>query len=365
MTHPHRAFDKRAGGILATVLLAGAAAAFCAEATTAPAKRPGNITAEVRGKPTAATAPADVLDLVEARLRLSEVEKQALLDAQASPLQLDEPAFGIMLAKVAGLPVLDENDFSRLDHPAVRNLARSPQRYHGAPIRLTVRAYQVRKYTPGKDISISGHWPREKPFWRMNCTSALPKARREGDEDPLIVFTTLDPTELLGRPKEGASADDELRYPHGPKIELAGVFYKIRRVNERDSGEPRDYPVVLAWQMLPGQGWVRDTVSHMAQPVIIILLVVILVMAVAFVFISRRIRKGMSPQHQGHTYEPMRFQMPEGAGGANIEDAEPAGPAGPRQVDPLLAAAAEEYQKELHDQRSVDTEQDNGTDRTS
>ena len=297
--------------------------------------------------------PPDALDQIEAILTLTEREALAMIEARANPTQLEEAALGVMLGKVARLPRLSEDDFERLDRPTIRSLTRSGHRYQGAPVRLKVAVYQVQRWTAGKDLTASKSWPAGRPVWRMNCTSALPNRPRR-DQHPLILFSMVDPTQLLGLPDKDADPAAEILYPHGPKIEVAGVFYKIRRVREKRSGRPRDYPMVLAWQIQPTHEWVKDT---LANPMIIVLLVVILVMAVAFVFVSRRIRRGPQATGKGPKYEPLRFKMPEAAGGARIDGAD-APEAAPREVDPLLAAAAEAYQKEQKEQREQKEQQE-------
>jgi len=279
----------------------------------------------------------DPLTKIEAALTLNEVEKQAMIDAAASPTSLDEAAFPMMLAKVAALPELDDKSFGELDRPAVKSLLKTPERYSLAPMVLKVMVFQVRRCEAEKDFAGSIAWPREKPLWRLNCTSSVPKTARQ-EQDPLIVFSTVDPTRWLGKSKEGGE-EGELRYPDGPTLELAGVFYKIRRTAERQSGELRDYPVVLAWQVRPSREWFSQSVGDIR---VLIPLLIILILAFVFVFLRRRVsRRGVGAGRI--KYQSRRDQTAEPGAQPDNNFAAPEEP--PAPVDPLLVAAAEEYRK--------------------
>ena len=71
----------------------------------------------------------------------------------------------------------------------------------------------------------------------------------------IVVFSLIDPTELLGTP-DAVSDKGECTYgDSGKLIELAGIFYKTYKHEMTDSkpGEARyrDYPLVLAYYLKP------------------------------------------------------------------------------------------------------------------
>ena len=334
--------------LLAGVLLCSAAVAV-AEAEPAPATQPATAPAVL---------PADLLDRVDAILTLNETEKQTMLEARANPGVLAETGFRLMLAKVASLPELGDKDFDILDRPAVANLLRTPERYSATPMAMKIEVYEVRKCMPDDgDIALTAPWPRNKPIWWIIGRTSRPASKQI---EPLIVFSTVDPTPLLGEPDPAVGLKGSRKYPNWPIVELAGVFYKVRRTREKQSGVLRDYPVVMAWQFRKGS--MLSVIGQSAvDPRLLIPLLIVLVLIVAFIFVRKRTRS--APATRGPTYQSLRHEME--AHRAVGENA----PFVPRldedegQVDPQLVEAAEQYLKEHPPE--TEQEHEDGTDRPS
>jgi hypothetical protein len=351
-TPGHSCSRTRVLFLLAGVVLCSAVVAV-AEAepatTTAPATQPATAPAAL---------PADLLAQVEALLKLNEAEKQAMLEARANPGVLAEAAFRMMLAKVASLPELGKKEFATLDRLIVPNLLRTPERYSGAPMAVKIEVYEVRKCMPDDgDIALTAPWPRNKPIWWITGRTSRPASKQI---EPLIVFSTVDPTPLLGEPDAAVGPNGSRKYPNFPIVEVACVFYKLRRTRETQSGTLRDYPVVMAWQF--GKGSMLSVIGQSAvDPRLLIPLLIVLVLIVAFIVVRKRTRA--APAVRGPVYQSKRFEMnaqPSADGDApfvpRLAEDEDEG-----QVDPQLVEAAEQY---LHEHPpETEQEHEDGKDR--
>ena len=355
MTPGHPCSRTRVAFLLAGVMLCSAAVAV-AEAEPAPATQPAT---EPATQP-AAALPADLLARVDALLTLNEIEKQAMLEARANPGVLAETAFRLMLAKVAALPELGDKEFAILDRPAVANLLRTPERYSCAPLAMKIAVYEVRKCMPDdNDISLTAPWPRSRPVWWITGRTSQPASK---DLEPLIVFSTVDPTPLLGEPDATVGPNGSRIYPHWPIVELAGVFYKVRRTREKQSGDLRDYPVLMAWQVRKDS--LYSVIGQSAvDPRLLVPLLLVVALIVVFIVVRKRTRA--APVTRGPRYQSIRQDMDtQQAVGEDVpfvprlDEDEDEG-----QVDPQLVEAAEQYLKEHPPE--TEQEHEDGTDRTS
>jgi len=222
---------------------------------------------------------------IEEGLELTEKERIILDAVRDRTRQCHETGLYMMLAKTARLPEPSEDDLAGLDRPAYRNLLRSPQRYRGRPIRLTVQVQSIRRLAPGKGLSFSRFWPQDKPIWGMDCLNADAK---DPYLQPLRVFTTADPSELLPSPKQLDEDGTGYYRGKGPKVELVGVLYKVytamSRGDERRPQELRDYPIVLAWYLLP-EAKLHGTPMGMLP--VMVMFAIILVLAGLFIYLRR------------------------------------------------------------------------------
>jgi len=335
-------------------VLSGAAVAVAQE-TPPPATQPTTAPAT---QPTTAPAapPADLLARVDALLTLNEIEKQAMLEARANPGVLDETAFRLILTKVGSLPELGEKEFANLPRLAVASLLRTPDRYSCTPLAMKIAVYEVRKCMPDDgDMPLRAPWPRNRPIWWITGRASRPESKTV---EPLILFSTVDPTPLLGN-HDGDGPRGSRIYSHWPVVEVAGVFYKVRRTREKDSGAMRDYPVVMVWQFRKGNllSVIRESA---VDPRLLVPLVLVIALIVAFIVVRKRTRR--APVRPGPVYQSRRHEMAQQAADGETpfvhrteEDEE--------QVDPQLVEAAEQYLKEHPPE--TEQEHEDGTDRPS
>jgi hypothetical protein len=226
-----------AAGLLA--ILIGAAAARSEQSQTG-----ADATASA---PTSESRPLGNIEIIEDRLRLTDAQAGAYEVARARKWQIDDPvALNLLLRKVSRLPALSPLEMADLDRPAVRNLLRWPGRYAARPMRLRVLVNRVLKWQPGVDFLATPDWTRDDgPIYRYDCLHAEANSPAQ---EPLCMLSTLEPRATLGKPLREA-AGGELIYDL-PEIEVAGVFFKVFAGLDV-AGRPREYPVVLAWQMRP------------------------------------------------------------------------------------------------------------------
>jgi hypothetical protein len=344
-TGPFR-FLRREPGVAALAFFLATACLFSgpgapgqasAQEATQPATAP-TVSAPATG-PASATAPAAggaKIDTILQALKLSDSQADAYKVALSRKGQLDDPAaLTMLLRKIASLPMLQSQEWNELDRPAVRNLLAEPQRYAGRPICLRAYVNVAWKWTPGVDFAATADWTRnDKPIYRYDCLNAEAEYPAS---DPLYVLSPVEPNVFLGRPIRTGD-DGELIYGN-PRVQLAGVFYKVYAAKDRD-GRAREYPVVLAWQLRPAEGGALVTPAaeswSQALGVAIILLV-----GIVFYFFWRFRQAARGIRTRDLAAKNLR-QAPR----LEEEQKEKEEPAPEEdQADPGLAAAAAEFRK--------------------
>ena len=331
------------GALMVTLLIAPAGEADdAASAAAAPA----------------ATAPAEpALDQVERILTLTKAERSSLIVAQSRPTQLSDSALTMMLARTAALPALSDEEFRSLDRPSFRNLVKAADRWSARPIRLTVYVWYVQELTAGTpgEIAASREWPQGKKVWRMDVTDA-------DGSDPrgqaLRIFSVVDPFAAGVLPKPSHNVDGELQYRRKvPKVELAGVFYKVWQAEDRDTEQRsqrdtgkgtitlnptmRSYPVVLVWQFGGGGGWTINTGRYGAGAWAMLIGGLALLGLVFFMMrrVTRvRRRMGQPGRRLPSGYRPLRDEDADSDPDDQMDDASDA-------IDPAVTAAAEAYRR--------------------
>lgn len=316
---------------------------------------------EANDAATAATAaPAEpALDRVERILTLTKAEHSSLIVAQSRPTQLSDSALTMMLAKAAALPALSDEDFRSLDRPSFRNLVRSADRWSARPIRLTVYVWYVQELTAGTpgDIGASREWPQGKKVWRMDVTDADgPDPRSQA----LRIFSVVDPFAAGALPKPSHTVDGELQYRRKvPKVDLAGVFYKVWQAEDRDTEKRarrdaakgtitltptmRSYPVVLAWQFGRGGGWTINP-GRFGTGAWGLLIGGLALLGLVFFMLRRQMRRvrrrmGRPGRRLPSQYHPLRDQDADSDSDDQMDDASDA-------IDPAVMAAAEAYRRQ-------------------
>jgi len=330
MDTPSRPTAGRWACLWASGILLLAAGGARSSPPTAPRAVPSASTRATQpGPATAASQAMGALETIEQRLRLTDAQADAYRLAMLRKGQIDDPvALTLFLRKIANLPKLSPDDMNHLDQPAVRNLLANPQRYAGQPIRLRVLVNRVWKWQPGVDFGATPDWTRgDGPIYRYDCLND--EANRSVDE-PVYILSPLEPNLALGR--LGKDGNEGERIYDIPRVLVAGVFFKV--LSGRDTaGRPRDYPVVLVWQMRAApEGGLQVAPESWRQALGIAIVLFVGIAAYFFWRVrqsAQRFRKpgGPSPGRQ----EPSRQQEevpPE-------ED----------QADSDLAAAAEEFRK--------------------
>jgi len=247
-------------------------------------------------------------------------------------------ALFMLMKRVSALPALDALEIKRLDRPAHRSLMNEPARYRCRPIRMTVNVHRVMKMD-GKALDAGDAiWPIDKPIWRMECTDASVAHLRGA----ITIWSTVEP-KGLGEPSEPTDDDDdmyeqgELIYKRMPKIEIACVFYKLYEAKQMKGGakdKERLYPLAVAWQAgaarVSGQGVEFDP-KYLAGGL------GICVVGLAY-YMIRKHTKRLAKPGPAVKYRSKRDEIDDDARGDGPDD--------DQSVDPGLAAAAAEYEKE-------------------
>jgi len=277
-----------------------------------------------------AFAPMDPLPTaagIAEGLELSEAERQALVQVLDKPSQLDEPGLYVMMRRAAALPKLSDDQWEALDQVAYVNLLHRPQDYHLRPIRMEVHVNRVKEISAGEGLtSYSRWWPRSRSAWDVACvvpTRANPYATTQ----PLTAISVVQP-DIKQEPDELGPDGQELYFVPGPKLELAGVFYKVHQRRDLD-GNLREYPVLIVWQTRRLADLPAPTNWTKTMAAVIIMLVAVL--AIVFMRIKRQIRAIKAPPQRAPSERPDEDREP-------IEDED-------RQVDPLLQQAAKDYEE--------------------
>jgi len=183
-------------------------------------------------------------------LQMSDALQQSFAKVADNTPNWTEPAFYMLLGRAAGLADIGAADADYLDKVAYENLLSHPSRYRGREMQMSVRVYTVRKMSGehGLGMDYSRTWPRESPVWRMYCTAGDGKGSKDR---PLIVFSVVEP-DIKGDSSDPAESPwDEVEYSSGPRLDVAGMFYKTMLAGDRKAGSQRAYPVLVAWQVGP------------------------------------------------------------------------------------------------------------------
>jgi len=293
---------------LAAVLFAPAMWALGVEAESQPSTRPAE---------TVATKPYMPDNISRAAIELTYRQKAAISAVRDGP-HWRETALYMMLARTAELvdPDASAKEFPALVSPAIGDLTDHPDMYRARKIRATLRVHQMREMVSGsKDWDATRDWPKDKKIWYMTGFRLSERGRNSDGKIPaqeLVVFSLVDPTELLGTP-DAVSEKGECTYGDGGKlIELAGVFYKHFKGEMTDSraGERmyRDYPLVLAYYLKPADvSKIQPTGNPLKNLVIVVGIALI---AVLFIVRKHAKRVRATPIGQGVPggvkYTPLR-----------------------------------------------------------
>jgi hypothetical protein len=352
MTRRCRAPGRGGAGVLAGWLAVGAALSA----------RPALAGGEANRPPTTASVPISLpvrepgaVKTIAQQITLTEQEATVLEDVQDRTGKFDETALYVMFAVAARAPQLDPIEWHELDSPSYANLLAQPDRYRATPLQTKVKVYVVTKRQAGAGLGFRPKlWPKDKPVWEMDCVqTGVPHE----EDKPLKVFSIVNPKEFIGE----ADRTDRYRrgiYKGGRRIRIAALFYKVYRAREEGSGEMRDYPELVAWQLsrtalpLRGAGGGLGSLANFLP-----LLLLIIALAVGFYFTRRRLAKLKADHAPGARYRPLGYRSDTQAPGPpEPEGARDAKEQADGPVDPDLAAAAEEYLRE-HEE-----EQDDGRD---
>ncbi|MHC4982592.1 MAG: hypothetical protein ACYTF6_05415, partial [Planctomycetota bacterium] len=126
-------------------------------------------------------------------IKLTEGDWKAWQATVQQRHRLLEPIFYIVLKKTAALPALSDEQFEELDLTSYKSLSKDPNRYARVPvqgIRIRVKVGRVCKLRDKK---------LNREAWKMICYDAAAKV---AERQPIIVYWTADPSELLPRPQE-------------------------------------------------------------------------------------------------------------------------------------------------------------------
>lgn len=303
----------------------------------APAAAPATAPATGPAGP-AEAAPARG-NISEAAIELSEREQTALGAVRDRNTQLAETAFFMLLSRAGKMETLSDRQIQDIESPSYPNLMAYPARYRAQPIRMVVHIFASRKFTPtpGGAFPPSPYWPKDQPVWYLE--GLVPSAVPGRKEQPVLIYSTADPTGLLGR-ADKIEGELQRYFGVGRRMVVAGLFYKITQQDSQKYG-PIDYPVLLVWQMsLAGGGGGEGgglATGGTRTVVGVMIAMVVLVLLLGFIMLKRRVSQQKASRPSGPRYKPLRD--------VSQDDGEPAAEE-PDAVDPLLKQAAEQYQKE-------------------
>ncbi len=292
-------------------------------------------TAPATSLPTAATyAPFATAKSVAEGLRYTEMERTILEDVRDATPQhrlkdYQDKALFVLLRRAAGLPKPTMEELDAMDRPSYANLLKKPARYRGEAIRYTLRVNLVTRVTPGNGIRHSKWWPKDKPLWQVDCIDGT--GQYPGDR-PLRLFTTFDPTEILGG---GKVIEDGISYgEYGRKVEVTAIFFRVfsarTRRSTEDDPEWKEYPILICWYM--GKVGLAEKTGKVNLP-LAGMVVMLIVMAGAYIYFKKKTRP-----HPGRKHN---FRPPGGEAGDSEEV----------EIDPALKAAVEQYRQEHPDER--------------
>lgn len=281
------------------------------------------------------TAPLPRAANIREGLRLDWAESMILQGVRDDSSQFIDNGLYVLLRRAACLPELNQAQYDSLSHINTDELMDAPATYRARPLRLSMRVYKVDKKWPGADFPTSPRWPRDKPIWWVGGADFTSKRQ-------IIVLSLDDPSPVLGEPETTQDGGKVLMYPMGPRLEVAGLFYKVYQDmsvgGERNPPALMSYPVIVGWQVgrtsLPSGG-----IDYMWFAALVSLAILA---ALFFVFRRRASQaKKATPNVGWGDYRPLRDDA-----AAPSEKTSQADNPDVQQVDPALREAAERFRKE-------------------
>ncbi len=314
------------------------------------------------GSVTAAPAtpgPATPMGQIEAVLKLSAQEKDALFATQAIPTADFDTAVYMLLNKATQLPQLATADFERLFRPDYDALLTNPDAYAGRPIRLDIYLGEVVEFTSGTDLTPSADWPAGQSVWVIRGYNADSESGQQG----VLIYSVVDPLPFL--PKATETKEKEGRTYHRwsttypVQLSVAGVFVKVFQAGyqgadydaeaDRDA-EQYDFPLVVVWQVVDPAAVEAEMPTNWRKIITTGLIAFLAIVGLGvFVFMSKKIRQSRpSAMRHGiahlNGYKSLRD---DGAGPAEQEFAPEDEDAD--AIDPALKAAVEDWKKDHHE----------------
>lgn len=282
--------------------------------------------------------PETIVDKLLRALQMTRDEEKVLADVADDSATPEESAFYLLMAKIADLPDVPDDQWYMLSQPEPKTLVDLPERYRYQPLQMDVRVFGLAKLTTDAgEITGGVYWPKDQPLWELHATAGL---EPDPNAQPLILYTPFPPPGLPEAEEVDtpSPADGQLdrTFPAGVPYRAAAVFYKLlrrpSRGNASQPSRPQTYPALLVWYLQPNPGKAdRETLSQsetfFPTGTILFALFVVLVL---FVLVKQRVRSYKRGEASAHR-----------EGRAWDEEHAPDGP-----VDPDLAAAAEAYRRE-------------------
>ncbi|MFO7908327.1 MAG: hypothetical protein R6U98_37165, partial [Pirellulaceae bacterium] len=166
---------------------------------------------------------------VEEGLTFSDEQREIISTVRDHTSELTKLAFYLMLRHTASLPELSDEQMDALASPGYEDLLEYPSRRRARPVRMRIYPKLAKKLTPEKGLGRSRYWPGDRPVWRIDGLNATGES---AINEPVVVFSVVDPTALLGEPTS-VSQDGRMVYEAHFTVEVAGVFYKVWTAESR------------------------------------------------------------------------------------------------------------------------------------
>lgn len=327
---------RRGGAAQAAVMLAVALGLALQAGGAESASRPAGAPSDP------ATTRAFTPDNIsEAAIELTYRQKMAL-SAVRDGQHWNETAFHIMLGRTEELidPDAAAGEYMSLESPAIGHLTDYPNRYRAQKIRATMWVYKSREYVSGsKDWDARAVWPKGKKVWYM---SGLRVSEDGAKAEDLVVYSLVDPTELLGKPSGRDTSGEHFYGDRGRAVQLAAVYYKTFRQESLNSSPTnrkyRDYPLVIAYYLKPARR--AEGPKAPGSGLVTTLFIALLFLVVVLYLVRRQTRRVRStPIGSGGTgtvkYTPLRNTDDDDLP-LDQQDVEP--------VDPALVDAVQEFE---------------------
>jgi hypothetical protein len=172
---------------------------------------------------------------------------------------------------------------------------------------MTVQVIKARKLESDNRALSAVAWGKAgQPIWQLDC---LNTATLKRSWQPMIVLMTRAP-DFLGKPDKTDESGAEV-YFRPIDVDIAAVFYRIYTAADLQ-GNPRDYPVLLAWQ---AEKAVAD--SPAKKPPYMQVLLVVGVLLMVYAMIRARIKRSLEERATESDYRPRRSDAEEQDNGTN------------------------------------------------